>query len=134
VTKQVTDHVTSRVLGALTEFASNQGEFNKSLADAIVNIGHGIQGTIQQQEQIAQAPAGAPKSQMRVAPAPGRPNLQVLSKSQGEQQLTKAQVLDRMGDLVEKGKLNSLDVIKFEMTGQMGPAVEDLVMKSFQAG
>jgi hypothetical protein len=131
---RIMNNVIGQVVGALNEYAGTQAAFNKSLADAIVNIGHGVSGTIQQAEQMAQAPAGPPKSQLRAIPQ----NVNVLQKGQQQQgnQLTKAQMLDRMADLVEKGKLNSLEVIKFESTNQLSPATEDIVMKSFntQAG
>ena len=130
---RVTNNVIGQVVGALNEFAGSQANFNKSLADAIVNIGHGITGTISQAEQVAQAPVGPPKSQLRAVQQQG---VQVLQKGQQHgNELSKAQILDRMSDLVEKGKLNSLEVIKYESTNQMSPATEDTVMKSFsQAG
>ncbi len=133
---RITRNVIGQVLGALNEFTGSQANFNKSLAEAVVSIGHGINGTIQQAEQVAQAPAGPPKSQLRAMPQQQPGNVNVLQKGQQQgNQLSKAQILDQMSDLVVKGKLNSLEVIKYESTNQMSPATEDMVMKSFgQAG
>jgi hypothetical protein len=57
----------------------------------------------------------------------------VLQKSQGGgpfEGMSKAQVLDRMTDLVEKGGLNPLEVVKYESTGEMSPHIEQKLMKS----
>lgn len=126
---RITQNVVGHVLGALQQFASEQGEFNKSLAEAVVNIGHGLAGYIQQDAARSEEPAGPPKSQLRQVPG----QVQVLQKSQGGNafgDMSKSQVLDRMTDLVEKGGLNPLEVVKFESTGEMSPGVEQKLRKS----
>jgi hypothetical protein len=127
--------VTANVLQALGAQQEGQAEFNKSLADAVVNIGHGLAGFMQQQEAVADAPAGPPRSQLR-AVAGGQANVQVLNKSQGGnsmENLSKAQILDRMGDMVEKGQCSPLDVIKYEATGDLNPQLQDSIVKSLAA-
>jgi hypothetical protein len=131
--EQATNAILQQVGSYLDARFAEQAEFNKSLADAIVNIGHGVAGNLEQISQVAQAPAGPPRSQLRAVPA----GVQAVQKSfaggQGET-LSKAQKLDVMVDLVEKGQLNSLEVCKFESTNQLRPEVEALVMQHIQSG
>ncbi len=126
--QRITQNVIANVLGGLQQFASEQGEFNKSLAEAVVNIGHGLAGYIQQDAARSEEPAGPPKSQLRQG------QVQVIQKSQGGngqfEGMSKAQVLDQMTNLVEKGGLNPLEVVKFESTGEMSPGVEQKLRKS----
>lgn len=127
--ERITQNVVGHVLGALQQFAGEQGEFNKSLAEAVVNIGHGLAGYIQQDAARSEEPAGPPKSQLRQ----GSGQVQVLQKSQGGsafEGMSKAQVLDSMTNLVEKGGLNPLEVVKYESTGEMSPGVEQKLRKS----
>lgn len=126
---RITERVVGTVMGALQQFAGEQGNFNKSLAEAVVNIGHGLAGYIQQDAARSEEPAGPPKSQLRTVPG----QVNVLQKSQGGgpfEGMSKAQVLDRMTDLVEKGGLNPLEVVKYESTGEMSPHIEQKLMKS----
>lgn len=127
--EQSTNAILQQIGSYLDARFSEQGEFNKSLADAIVNIGHGLAGNLEQVHQIAQAPAGAPKSQLRAIPGGVQPVEKSFAGGQGEK-LSKAQALDIMVDLVEKGQLNSLEVCKFETTGQMRPEVEAIIMQN----
>jgi hypothetical protein len=126
---RVTERVIGNVMSGLQQFASEQGEFNKSLAEAVVNIGHGLAGYIQQDAARSEEPAGPPKSQLRTMPG----KVQVLEKSQtgsAFEGMNKAQLLDRMTDMVEKGGLNPLEVVKYESTGEMSPGVEQKLRKS----
>jgi len=116
---------------------SEQGEFNKSLAEAVVNIGHGVAGSIQQVEQVANQPASAPKSQMVALPGGYQAGVQTMNKSFGGpagENITKAQKLDVMSDLVQKGQLSATEVIKFETTGQMRPDLDTQVTRLIQSG
>ena len=125
----VEQKITGNIINALSEMQGGQDEFNKSLAGAIVNIGHGVNNGLATQEAIAGQPAGPPRSQIRATP-------EEMHKSQLEQQgdvMEKADVLDHMTDLVEKGRINSLEVIKFDATGEMSEATQHLVMKSMNA-
>lgn len=130
----ITDRVTQNVMGAIQQFAGEQGEFNKSLAEAVVNIGHGLAGYIQHETAVAEEPAGPPVSQLR--PIPGgqqQGQVQVMHKSQSGgpfESMDKSQILDQMTGLVEKGMLNPLEVVKFESTGEMHPATQQKLVKS----
>lgn len=108
-----------------SQFAS-QGEFNKSLADVVTGIGHGMSANLQQTSEMAQGPAGAPKSTLRAIDG----GVQSIDKSfagpAGGEDIQKSQVLSVMTDMVEKGNLNPLEVMKFETTNQIRP---DLLQK-----
>jgi len=113
----------NQLFAALQQFASEQAEFNKSLAEAVANIGHGIAGSLQQVEQVAQLPVGAPKSQLRALP--GGQQSTVLNKSfggpAGGENLSKGQVIAVLQEMVEKSQINPLEVIKFDTTGEIRP-------------
>lgn len=129
----ITDRVTQNVMGAIQQFAGEQGEFNKSLAEAVVNIGHGLAGYIQHETAVAEEPAGPPVSQLRPIPGGQQGQVQVMNKSQGGspfERMDKSQILDHMTSLVEKGNLNPLEVVKFESTGEMHPATQEKLVKS----
>jgi hypothetical protein len=129
----ITDRVTQNVMGAIQQFAGEQGDFNKSLAEAVVNIGHGLAGYIQHETAVAEEPAGPPVSQLRPIPGGQQGQVQVMNKSQGGspfEQMDKSQILDHMTGLVEKGNLNPLEVVKFESTGEMHPATQEKLVKS----
>jgi len=99
---------------------AHQGEFNKSLAEVVAGIGHGLSANIQQTAEMAQAPASAPKSAFRTIDGGAKPIEKSFGGPQGES-LTKSQVLGAMSDMVEKGNLNPLEVVKYESTNQIRP-------------
>lgn len=117
---RLAQNVTGHVLTALGQMAENQGQFNKSLAEAISNIGHGVAGGLSAFQAQQDAPAHAPKSH------------QVLSKGSENrlEGMSKAQVADKLTDLVIKGQLSPIEVSKYEMTNQLSPVVQDMLVKS----
>lgn len=128
--EQSTNAMLQQLGGYLDERFAEQAAFNKSLAEAVVSIGHGVAGTIEQTNQMAQAPAGAPKSHLRAV----QPVQKSFAGDQQGNQMSKSQKLDVMVDLVEKGQLNSLEVCKFETTGQLRPEVDALITQHIQSG
>ena len=132
-TTALVEEATNVMLNKLGSYMDSRFEeqagFNKSLAEAIVNIGHGVAGNISTLNEVAQAPAGAPKSQLRAVHA--------VEKSFGGpagESISKAQKLDALVDMVEKGKINSLEVLKFETTGQLRPDLDALITSHVQSG
>jgi hypothetical protein len=107
---------------------AKQGEFNKSLAEVVTGIGHGLHANIQQTAEIAEAPAGAPKSQLRAIDGGVQPIEKSFAGPGGAsgETIQKSQVLSAMTDMVEKGNLNPLEVVKYENTNQIRP---DLLQK-----
>ncbi len=136
--QRITKSVTETVLGGLQEVYDDQGEFNKSLAEAVANIGHGMAGLVEFQGEAQEMPAGPPRSQLRSVPGGQQQQQpQVLNKGvggDGLENMSKSQMLDRMSDLVTKGQMNPLDVIKFESTNELTPQVQDSLAKSFASG
>jgi hypothetical protein len=120
---------------------NEQGEFNKGFAETLVGVGQHVAGNAEIATSQAQMPAGPPKSQLRAVPGGQAPEgVQAVQKSfaggmdVGSEALAKSQVIGAMADLVEKGRLNSLDVVKYEMTGEINPAVSQMVMAHVQGG
>jgi hypothetical protein len=116
-------------------YANDQGNFNKGFAEAVIGIGQQLVGGSEVAAHAANMPAGGPKSQLRSLPGGG--GVQAVQKSFGPggldtstDQLNKAQITDVMFELVKKGQMNQLDVVKFDATGEMSPAVRGLVAAS----
>jgi hypothetical protein len=126
VVEQATNSMLSQLGSYLSSKFEEQAQFNKSMADAIVNIGHGVAGNIAQLDQVAQAPASAPKSQFRAIE-------KSFAGPQGDN-FDKSQKLDAMVDLVEKGRLSSIEVCKFESTGQLSPNVDSMIINHIKGG
>lgn len=114
---------------ALVDYSTDQGDFNKSLAEAVVGIGQTVGGNVEAATQAASQPVGPPKSQARAtAPTDG---IQVINKSGPgglDMDLNKAQLTDAMVEMVQKGKLNALDVVKFEGNGEILPSTRQKVI------
>ena len=126
---------------------ADQSEFNKSFAQTIVGIGPHVAAGAEATAAAGTAPAGGPRSQMRAAGGAdqGQPAAaaqpQVIQKSfgpggldTGANALAKSQIVDVMTDLVVKGKMSSLEVVKYESTGQMSPQANQLVAQAVNGG
>jgi hypothetical protein len=134
------EHVEKSVVG----YGASQGEFNKSFAEAMVGIGQQLAGSAEVAGVAATAPQGGPKSHLRAIPggnAGGAPaGVQAVQKSFGPGGLdtsgdafAKSAITDAMIDLVKGGQLNQLDVVKFETSGEMNPAVRQMVVGKLSA-
>jgi len=117
---------------SLSKSVRSQNEFNKGLAETVVGIGQHIAGGSELAANQASQPAGGPKSQFRSGTGNG---VQAVEKSfgpggvpNGREALAKSQIVDSMYELVKSNKLNSLELCKYEMTGEISPNVQQLVM------
>lgn len=112
-----------------------QGEFNKSLAEVVSGIGHGLHANIQQTAELGQAPAGAPKSTLRAIDGGTKPIEKSFAGPGGDggEVVQKSQVLMAMTDMVEKGNLNPLEVVKYENTNQIRPDLLQQITTSITA-
>jgi len=121
-----------QLFDTLTGFASEQGEFNKSLAEAMVNIGHGVAGSLEQVEQVAQMPAGPPRSQQMHVIQGGQQGYvqKSFAGQQGGEPLSKSVITDVLNDMLEKGEsgLSPIEIIKFDTTGELRPDLQQRVM------
>lgn len=120
---------------SLSASQSDQGTFNKSLAEAVVGIGEAQIGGSNAALQAARLPVGAPKSQFRTGAGNG---VQALQKSVGpgglDMDLSKSQVVNAMTDMVEKGLLNGMDVIRYEGNGEISSEVLSRVSAHISGG
>jgi len=121
--------------GEMAKSFGDQGEFNKGFAETLVGIGQHVAGGQEVQQYAQGAPQYAPKSHLRSIPG-GQQGQQVQSFEKsfgpggldvGTGAMAKSTVVNAMTDLCKGGSLNSLDVIKFEMTGEITPEVEQMV-------
>lgn len=119
---------------AWSKAQSEDTEFKKGLAEAVVGIGAQVSGTAELVGQVGQSAARAPKSQLRAIPG----GVQAVQKSFGgeyaEEGLVKSQAISVMTDLVKANKLAPLDVIKFESTGEMSAQTQQLVYAAINGG
>ncbi len=97
---------------------SEQAEFFKSLAEAVVGVGDLVKSQVEVEAAKPAIPARGPKS--------------VMAKSVGglavnPDALQKSQILDTMVDMVKSQKLSTTDVIAFESTGTMAAHVQAAV-------
>lgn len=126
-----------QIEAVLAKHIDDQGNFNKGFAEAVVGIGQQIAGASDVAAAAASAPVSGPKSQMRLTPSAG--GVQAISKSFGpggldmsDNALAKSQITDAMFELVKSGKLHSLDVVKFDSTGELTPQAKSMVLGHIQ--
>lgn len=103
--------------------AEGTGEFQKSLAEAVVSLGESISAVAQRQEQIETQAARAPKSVQ---------GLQAVEKSMGgnngqrSEPLSKALVANTLASLAQDDSsgVSTRDVLLFDSTGDLPPHLE----------
>ena len=79
-------------------------------------------------EQLESTPSRAPKSATAVEKSFGSGG----DSPQGEEQLSKSQVLDTMTRMVESGDLSATEVVKFESTNALSPEMDSSVRAYLQ--
>ena len=116
--------ILSQVQKSLQGLADTQESFNGELAKSIASLAEVLALQSQRIEQIEATPARGPKSQVAaVEKSFGAGGV----APEGGESLSKSQVLDTMVDMVQKGKISATDVVKFESTSQLTPAMEKAV-------
>lgn len=118
---------------ALAKSVAESGEFYKGFAETLVGIGQHVAGSSDVAAAQAHQAASAPKSQLRAVQ--GGQGVQAVQKSfgpggleTGGDAMNKSNAVSIMTEMVQKGQLNSLDVCKFEMTGEISPQVKQMVL------
>jgi hypothetical protein len=110
--------ITDRVLTGIAKSDVEQGEVQKSMAEALARLGEVLAAHAQRIEQVESGPARAPKS--------------TLSKSgvapEQAQELSKSQVTGVLVDLVQKGQASAQDVLKYDATGELSPELRQKVV------
>lgn len=136
-------HALSPVLARIESIEksfADQGDFNKSLAEAVVGIGQHISGSAELANANNSLPVGAPKSQLRSMN--NQQGVTAINKAfngpggleSGEFAMSKSKIVDTMVDMVKSQKLNQLELVKFESTGQLNPSVQDAIMTFARSG
>lgn len=120
---------------SISHHFENQGEFNKSMAEAVVGIGEMAGASADVSLEKAQQPDRGPKSNFAPQSANGQSQggVQVVEKSHNgpgglDMDLSKSQIVNAMTDMVSKSQLSHLEVLKFEHTGQLAPEVRTKVV------
>ena len=111
---------------ALANKVAGDDEFQKALGDAVVGIAEQVSTTAENVYKAQSMPVGAPKSQLRAVPG----NVQAIQKSfdgSNDVQISKAQVVDAMCELVKSQKIAGSEVLKYESGYGMSPQTESLV-------
>lgn len=110
--------ITDRVLTGIAKSDVEQGEVQKSMAEALARLGEVLAAQAQRIEQVESGPARGAKS--------------TLSKSgvapEQAQELSKSQVTGALVDLVQKGQATAQDVLKFDATGELSPELRHKVV------
>lgn len=106
------ERMTARLASVVTADTATAGEFQKSLADAVCNLGEAIALQAQRIEQVETAPARGPKGQVV-------PMEKSFGGAPAGEQLSKSQIQIGMEELVRKGSLSALEVVKYESTGEI---------------
>jgi hypothetical protein len=123
-------------------FMSGQDEFNKSMGEAVVGIGQQIAGSGEVANAANSLPVGPPRSQLRSIAGGGQGGISPVAKSfggpggleDGAGAMAKSQIVNVMTDMVKSGKLNPLEVVKYESTGELTQAVSQAVLSHAQGG
>jgi hypothetical protein len=128
---------------SLAQKIAQDAEFQKSLAETVVGIGQHVAGGADVAAQQQHLPAGAPRAQLRSVQGAVQGQLAPVNKSfeggpggldVGEGAMAKSQIVAVMTDMVKGGKLNPLEVIKFESNNQLSPQVQQAVLAHAQQG
>lgn len=120
---RIARHVDARI-GSLVSM-------NKSLGDALAGVGDATVYTANKISQFENGPARGVKS---VVQAPADTVSKGFGGNTGLEGLTKSQIADCLANLMmSKGNVSAADVVKFESTGQLSPALRDAVVASRRA-
>jgi hypothetical protein len=129
----------AQVEATIAKSFNDQGQFNVGFAETLIGIGQHVAGASDVHTAQATGPAYAPKSQLRAIP--GGQGVQPMQKSfgpgglaNGAEDMAKSTIVSAMTDLVKANKLNSLDVCRYEMTGEINPQVQQMVLAHVSGG
>lgn len=121
--------VEARLTKSLASAHGEQREYNTELAKSIVGLAEVLTLQSQRIEQLESTPARGPKSATAVDKSFGAGG----AEPQGDEQLSKSQVLSTMTQMVESGDLSATEVVKFESTNALTPEIDSQV-KAYRSG
>lgn len=111
--------ITDRVLTGLAVTSADQGEVQKSMAEALANLGEVLAAQAQRIDQVEAGAARAPKSALSKSVSTAEVEAESLNKSQ---------VTGILVDLVQKGQATAQDVLKYDATGEISPELRNKVV------
>lgn len=111
--------ITDRVLTGLAMTSADQGEVQKSMAEALANLGEVLAAQAQRIDQVESGAARAPKSALSKSVSTAEVEAESLNKSQ---------VTGILVDLVQKGQATAQDVLKYDATGEISPELRNKVV------
>jgi len=118
--------IVSRLSKSLMEIDSGNAMFQAELAKSVAALAEVLVAQAQRVESLETSPARGPRSTQ----------VQPIEKSFGaggppqtnNEEMSKALVLDTMIDMVQKGKLHSQEVVKFESTNELRPDLQHAIL------
>ena len=107
----------AKIMNALGTMQSDDAQFKKSLANAVVSLGEAVTGVAARQEAIESTPANGFRSVE---------NIQAIEKGgyapQG-QQISKALIESTISELVQKGQCSVHEAVSYNTNGHMSDAL-----------
>jgi len=109
-----------------------QGTFNEALVKSLQEMGAALLTITKRQEELEKEPVGVKKS---ITAQPVERQFAKSGEEEGEKRLSKAQVTDKLVDMVLKSEyvggipVTQTEVTKFETTGQLRPELKEHLLK-----
>lgn len=120
------ESIVQRIHKSLARMDAENSQFQSDLAKSIQALAEVMALQGQRLEQLESAPARGPKSATAVEKSFGAGG--AAPAEAGGEQLEKSLVVDAMMDMVSKGKLAALEVVKFESTNQLSDDLYNQVL------
>jgi hypothetical protein len=118
--------VSDRVLTAIAKSDSQAEEVQKSLAGSLAALGEVLTLHAQRIEQVESGAARPPKS--IISKGQGAIESPVEAGGNGLENMTKSQINDKIGELVQKGQATVQEALKYDHTGLMSDALARKVL------
>ncbi len=118
--------IVSRLNKSLADIDASNATFQAEMAKSVAALAEVLTAQAQRMEQLESTPARGPKS---VSAQPVEKSFGAGGEpTQGGEEMSKSLVLDTMIDMVQKGKLHSQEVVKFESTNELRPDLYQAVL------
>lgn len=111
-----------RITKSVSAAAEEQSAFNGELAKSVAQLAEVLSIQAQRIEQLESTPARGPKSAQAVEKSFAAGGVE----PQGES-LTKSQVANALTEMVQKGELPAVEVVKFDSTGELSADLRERV-------
>lgn len=117
---------------ALIKSQANQEQRYADIAKMVGNLSTVVKGLAQELGAIKNSPVRMKKSVTKEVSAPEKTfEPEDTANKDGGKELSKSQVADGMFELMKKGEVDPLEISKFEVTGEIRPAILEKIKKGF---